>query len=224
MEKSIDTENQIINIIGEFSGSYTPYIVFSDWVKMMAVSIQNSCCIIHDKLWQAREKEYIDIVKKYSKKEILAFCEMHALLWQSFDEHGITDYLGEIYMRSGAGSKATGQFFTPFHLSELCAAIRLKDVKENEIIKMNEPSSGGGGMILAVAKVMHERGLDYQKNLDVVAQDLDWNGVYMTYVQLSMIGVKAVVAQGNTLSEPYTEEKYNSERILITPAKMGAIL
>lgn len=42
MEKSVDTENQIINIIGEISGSYTPYIVFSDWVKMMAVSIQNS--------------------------------------------------------------------------------------------------------------------------------------------------------------------------------------
>lgn len=58
--------------------------------------------------------------------------------------------------------------------------------------------------------------------LDVVARDLDWNGVYMTYVQLSMIGIKAVVIQGDTLAEP--EKNYNAERFLMTPAKIGAIL
>ena len=114
----------------------------------------------------------------------------------------------------------TGQFFTPFHVSELCAIIRLKDVKKDENIKMNEPSVGGGGMILASAKVLCDKGINYQKNLEVVAQDLDWNGVYMTYVQLSMTGIKAVVVQGDTLAE----KDYSAEKMLVTPAKIGVLL
>ena len=91
-----------------------------------------------------------------------------------------------------------------------------------ENIKMSEPSTGGGGLILATAKVLCDKGINYQRCLDVVARDLDWNGVYMTYVQLSMIGIKAVVIQGDTLAEP--EKNYNAERFLMTPAKIGAIL
>lgn len=217
----VSAEKQIINSIEKLSGSYTPYVIFTDWVKMMAISIQNSCTI-HNKLWDTREKLYLDTVKKYNSGEVALFCKMHGLLWQLYQEYGIYDYLGDIYMRSGAGSKMTGQFFTPFHVSELCAIIRLKDVKKDENIKMNEPSTGGGGLILATAKVLCDKGINYQRCLDVVARDLDWNGVYMTYVQLSMIGIKAVVIQGDTLAEP--EKNYNAERFLITPAKIGAIL
>lgn len=216
----VNAEKHIINSIEELSGSYTPYVIFTDWVKMMAISIQNSCCMIHNKLWNTREKLYLDTVKKYNGREVALLCKMHGLLWQLYQEYGIYDYLGDIYMRSGAGSKMTGQFFTPFHVSKLCAAIRLKDVKENEKIKMNEPSVGGGGMILAAAKILYDKGINYQKHLDVVAQDLDWNGVYMTYVQLSMIGIKAVVIQGDTL----TEKDYSAEKMLVTPAKLGVLL
>ena len=65
---------------------------------------------------------------------------------------------------------------------------------------MHEPSTGGGGIIIAAAKVLKDRGLNYQKCLKVVAQDLDWKGVYMTYVQLSLLGIEATVIQGDSLS------------------------
>nr|DAJ33517.1 MAG TPA: type I restriction system adenine methylase [Caudoviricetes sp.] len=177
---------------------------------------------MHDKIWRTREKAYMDTIKKYNSREIELFCKMQGLLWQSFQEYGIYDYLGEIYMRSGAGSKSTGQFFTPFHISELCAKVRLKSVEKEEKIKMLEPSAGGGGLILATAKVLYDNGINYQKYLDVVARDLDWNGVYMTYIQLSMIGIKAVVIQGDALAK--SERNCNVERMLVTPAKIGAIL
>lgn len=45
----------------------------------------------------------------------------------------------------------------------------------------------------------------------MVCQDLDWTAVYMCYVQLSLFGVKAIVAQGNTLSEPYTANHPNEK-------------
>lgn len=219
-----DAENEIISIIEKMSGKYTPYVIFSDWVKMDALSIQNSCDVIHGRVWKDREQQYLDVARKYTHDELMEFCKMSGLLTVAFDENGINDYLGNIYMKSGAGSKSTGQFFTPFHLSVLTASVALKNVTKEQKIPMNEPSTGGGGMILAAAKVLQEKGINYQRCLDVTAQDLDWNGVYMTYVQLSLIGVKAIVIQGDTLSEPYVQGNYPSEKVMKTPAWMGALL
>ena len=78
-------------------------------------------------------------------------------------------------------------------------------------------------MIIAACKVLHEAGFDFQRRLDVVAQDLDWKGVYMTHLQLSLIGCRATVVQGDTLKEPYVDN-YPPERIMRTPAMMGMLI
>ena len=57
----------------------------------------------------------------------------------------------------------------------------------------------------------------------MIAQDLDWNGVYMTYIQLSLLGVKATVVQGDTLHEPY-RKGYDERRVFRTPTEMGLLL
>lgn len=210
--------NEIVKDIKKLSGKYNPHIIFSDWVRMYAIAIQNSCTL-HNKLWEKREEEYINTMKRYTEEEMKIMVEMNGLLVTAFEEK-ISDYLGEIYMKSGAGSKETGQFFTPFHISELVAKMNLEEVKGGEPILLNEPSSGGGGMILAAAKILLEKGINYQKYMEVVAQDLDWLGVYMTYIQLSLLGISATVIQGDTLGR----DKKESERILYTPAKMGALV
>lgn len=219
----INATDEIIKSIEKMSGKYTPYTIFSDWVKMTAISIQNACDIFHGKIWKEREKQYRECAGKYTQDEIIILSGMFELLTMAFESNGIYDYLGDIFMRSGAGSKMTGQFFTPFHLSELTGVLGLNDVEEERIIEINEPSAGGGGMILAAAKVLHDKGINYQKYLKVTAQDLDWNGVYMTYIQLSLIGIKAIVVQGNTLSAPCCKG-CDELRIFRTPAEMGAII
>lgn len=224
--RDIDYERYIIENIEKMSGKYTPYRVFTDWITMSAISIQNSCRLIHDKIYQDREAEYLNIIKKYTKDEVKNMADMTgALAIILGDRFG--DILGEIYMKSGCGNKNTGQFFTPYHLSYLTAHLGYDETfshfGENEKLEVNEPSTGGGGMMIAVAQVMKEHGIDYQRKLRVVAQDLDWNGVYMTYIQLSLLGIKAVVVQGDTLSEPY-RKGYEERRIFRTPAEMGALL
>lgn len=216
-------KDEIVKIMKGLAGRYSAYELFSDWVEMSALSIQNSCMMIHNQLWQKREEEYLRIARKYTEKELVDINHMFSLLVKAFED-GISDILGEIYMESGSGSKAAGQFFTPFHLSVLTAQMTIPDdVSEENPFLMNEPSTGGGGMIIAVAQVLKERGLNYQRCMDVVAQDLDWKGVYMTYVQLSLLGIKATVVQGNTLAEPYVKG-YPAERVFYTPAKMGLLL
>ena len=209
--------------IEELSGRYSAYEIFYDWITCGAISISNSFQMIRDKVWEQREKEYSTIIGKYTEEERKEFPEMLGLLTMALEED-MADVLGAIFMEMGMGSKATGQFFTPFHISELNARIaidieRLK--RDGEEVELVEPSCGGGGAIIAAAKYLKENGINYQKRMKVVAQDLDWKGVYMTYLQCSLTGIKAVVAQGDSLMEPYARG-YPRYRTLVTPAAMGA--
>lgn len=188
----------------------------------MALAISNSCHVIHGKAWQQREEVYKATMNKYDKSERSKLAEMSGMLVMALEEN-LGDTLGEVYMSSIGGDARKGQFFTPYHVSLACARLTLlKEGADGEIV-INEPTCGSGGMIVAAAQVLKERGENYQKKLDVVCQDLDWTAVYMCYVQLSLIGIRAIVAQGDTMSEPYTEG-YPAERVFYTPAKMGLLL
>lgn len=218
-----EAEKNIIKRVERLAGKYNPYNIFNDWITMLGLSIANACTAIHGKVYNEREEWYKSIMNKYTKEEFDAFAEMTAYLVESLEEE-MTDVLGGVFMLSGAGNDRLGQFFTPFHLSELNAKIALDkmDLTE-EKLKINEPSSGGGGMIIAVAKVLREMGIDYQKKMEVVAQDLDWNGVFMSYVQFSLLGIDAIVVQGDTLIEPYVKG-YPEDRVLRTPRNRGALI
>lgn len=214
----MDRKKEIIKKINELSGSRSPYDIFCDWIELMALSIQNRCYLIPDKTWEFREKTYIKTISPYGDKGRV-FAEMFFMLAETM-ETGMSDTLGEIYMESGCGNKNTGQFFTPFHLSEIAAHLSLISEGDSKTINMNEPSCGSGGMIIATAKAVKDRGINYQNILKVVAQDLDWKAVYMCYVQLSLLGIDAVVVQGNTLSGSHWATR-PKECIFRTPKHMG---
>lgn len=220
----MNRKKDIIKYIESISGKYSSYEVFSDWIKCCSISISNSMDLFHGKVWKDREQEFADTMARYSRSEQQKFSEMLAMLTETL-ECEMTDVLGQVYMESGMGSKSAGQFFTPYHLSYLCAklSLSLSNPDDLGLYHINEPSCGGGGMIIAAAQALKEKGVDYQRCMRVVAQDLDWKGVYMCYLQLSLLGINAIVVQGNTLLNPY-ERGYPNERILMTPARMGVLI
>ena len=86
----MDYKKEIINRINGLSGSRSPYEIFSDWVKLMALAIQNaSFPFRHDTLWQKREEQYLKIIEPYKRKESV-FQEMYALLALLLEEN-LTD-------------------------------------------------------------------------------------------------------------------------------------
>lgn len=219
----MDKKKEIVKVISSLSGKYSPYQIFSDFCKMFALAISNACVLDHDDLWNEREEAYKATISRYEEKEALKFLDMKDLLIEAMGEE-MSDFLGQIFMESGAGNSAAGQFFTPFHLSLATAETGVpKDIPEDEIITMAEPSCGGGGMIIATARVLKERGISYQKRLRVVAQDLDWLAVYMTYIQLSLYGIDAIVCQGDTLKDPYYNG-YPRRRVMRTPRNVGILI
>lgn len=197
-------KKQIAKCIKEISsGAYSPQVVFFDWMQCLALSISNTCTLIHNDLWKKREEQYLSTIRKYDKEARYKMSDMVRMLTATYEDTGLSDVLGEVYMESVGGNKNTGQFFTPYHVSLACAELAVpKNINDDRIL-LHEPSCGSGGMVVATAQVLQKRGINYQKTLDVVCQDLDWSAVYMCYVQLSLLGIKAIVAQGDTLAEQY---------------------
>lgn len=169
-----------------------------------------------------REEQYMQTIRPYGEHG-LEFGDMLGFLTMAL-ENDISDILGQVYMEAELGNKSTGQFFSPFHISRMCAELSLRDQDGSQKITLNEPSCGAGGMIIATAAVLKDRNVNYQLCLDVIAQDLDWKAVYMCYVQLSLLGIRAVVVQGDTLSAPYIPRKTNPECIFYTPRHMGVLI
>lgn len=212
---------RITEIINDLGRKYSRSEIFADWVKMMALSIVNSTCFYKDSTYEKREKEYLAIAKKYDEETFSCFSEMFALLVIAMEKE-MKDILGEIYMNLGLGKKGSGQVFTPFHVAGLMANLMLtEDISPKKPYTMSEPTFGSGVMVIALAKIMKERGINYIQCLRVVAQDIDWTAVYMTFVQLSLYGIDAVVIQGDVLDQKSAE--YSPERVFATPARKGIL-
>lgn len=185
--------DKIIKTIQSMIGKYGVYNIFEDWVRMIALAYANQIVFS-----EKREEEYLEIMKKYDDVEHSKFYEMYAWLLE-WSEEQMTDMLGYIYMHLELGSKAHGQFFTPYHVCQMMAKMQKYDGK---IIKVNEPSCGAGGNIIALAEALKEQGINYQQKMEVICQDIDTKAVYMTYVQMCLYGIPAIVYQANTLSDP----------------------
>lgn len=202
----MDKTKDIIKIINSLSGSKSSLQVFNDWIACVAFSISQSC-IKNEK----RESRYLDITKEYTNRELFQFSKMASMLTETF-ETNFCDVLGNLFMLSGWGNKSTGQFFTPYSVSLAVAQLQQYD---KPITTMNEPSAGAGGMIMAVCQAMKEKGINYQKRLRVVAQDLDMTAFYMCYVQLSLIGADAKCIQGDTLENKHFSDW--DDNVFLTP-------
>lgn len=186
----MDEKKEIVRMLQDISGKYPPSVIFDDWVKCVAIAIQNACVNEIDEIFQEREKQYKAIIDKYDIDIADNFAQMTAHLTTAM-ERNIEDVLGLVYMEASMGNKKAGQFFTPPQISKIKAKIIANNIEktDKEKYRLYEPTSGSGGIILEVAKELQIKGIDYQNCMYVVAQDLDWRCVYMTYVQLSLIGI-----------------------------------
>lgn len=183
--------------------------IISDIFECGAIAISNAVDIQQAK---TREERYLQIIRGYPKpeQELIAtvFSKIFALLSSVVYINGrFNDYLGELFMQNNQGNSKTGQFFSPFHLSRVCAKLTLTEssvrplIEQNKIITINDPCCGSGGMLLASMDVLqNDFGVNYTRNCFVDCGDIDARCVHMTYLQLSFAGVSAIVRHQDTLN------------------------
>lgn len=193
-------KGKIIKILLGLAHRHDLWRAFSDSMEMIALALSNR----FDKVsYQEREARYLEIAKHYSGDEMDQIGHILPLLAIAFEE-SFDDYLGQIFMELDLGNAHKGQFFTPYSISKLMAQVTL-DGEVQEIIKtkghftLSEPSVGSGGMVIAICEALRDQGINYQQACHATCIDVDIKAVHMAYIQLSIIGLPAVVIHGNTL-------------------------
>lgn len=208
------------------------YPVWADLWEMFALTIMNpltkqlySESEELQKVWQEREDRYMQIIKKYKKDEVQTITEMFAALVEEFQIHPFQDFVGQIYMELGISNNNAGQFFTPYSVCGLMAQVTQDHESIRQTVKdkgwycMYDCACGGGAtMIAGLEQADNEfHRLNWRNHVMVNANDIDIVCCSMCYVQLSLIGVAAIVTCSNALMQGEVNFYDEPEKVWFTP-------
>lgn len=161
----------------------------SDLFECGAIAVSNMVVLNQRK---TREERYLQIIRNYKHPEqsMLAkiFAKVYALLASVvYDDGKFNDNLGELFMRCDLGNKNTGQFFTPYHISEFMARATLEEslIKEkaekDDILTISNPCCGGGCLLITALDVLKSLGVNYARNYFIDCGDINIRCIHMTY-------------------------------------------
>jgi len=111
-----------------------------------------------------------------------------------------------------------GQFFTPWSICRMMGGLTFDQkaktiVEKDGLISLMEPSCGAGVTVLGGVEAAAKLDINPARIL-VKAQDIDQKCVQMTYVQLSLYAIPAVVSHGNTLTQEVWSNWYTPVYLL----------
>lgn len=176
-------------------GNQTMQDTFKVFLKLSSISIQNSINYSQD-----REDIYFSTVKEFNKEFLDGICELLAILVLAL-ENKRHDFLGRIYSEINCCDSKLGQFLTPDSISKLMGELIFDEkLKNQEFITVYEPSCGSGSTIINFIDTVFSYGINAQKKVFAVCEDIDINMCYMVYLQLSFLGIGAIIQHKNTLS------------------------
>ena len=228
----IPTVNEILKLVEKIAYRFDTHTFLSDVFECSAISVSNRFDYVN---YKAREERYLQIINKYDKDTQTLIVDIFARIYllltrQIYPNVGFNDYLGELYMRSNTSNSSAGQFFTPYDVSKMSAKMTVNEniargyMEQDKILTLNEPSCGSGGMIIATAEVLYrEYDFNIARNLLVVCSDIDSRCVHMTYLQLGLAGIPAVIYRQNTLTLE-TWEKWKTPSYIMQYSRFRNVL
>ena len=128
---------------------------------------------------------------------------------QDYDVLGfVYEYLISMFA-ANAGKKA-GEFYTPHEVSVLMSEIIAEELKDRDEIKIYDPTSGSGSLLINIGKAM-SRYLDSDNKINYYAQELKESTFNLTRMNLVMRDIKPAninVRNGDTLEDdwPFFED------------------
>ena len=192
--------------------------VWSDFITMSACALSNAG---DKRFFQEREEMYLASVKRYTKDEADILAQMLGYVIMALEENPEQDFLGEMFSGLNLHNEWKGQFFTPYHVGSFMAAINIEsakeDLKQKDYITVNDCCCGAGCLLIAFANEARKAKIDFQNRVIFVAQDLDFTAAMMCYIQLSLLGCKAIVKVGNSLTDPFVPADLEGKDVWYTP-------
>ncbi|MBD2093223.1 N-6 DNA methylase [Microcoleus sp. FACHB-1515] len=181
--------------------------IFSDWLECAAIALHqlpyHAQEFEKDKAYHRLEQIYLDRIQPYKLEQLHGFSHLLSITMLALQEP-CCDFLGEIYAELELAKAHAGQFFTPYPVSRTMAMLCMGDLKtaiaQQGIVTIEEPAVGSGGCLVAAAQAAYKQHIDPRCSLQMRAVDIDRDCFNMTYIQLSCLGLQAIVSHGNTLT------------------------
>ena len=160
-----ESRKELIRLLRANTGPRDLWTVWVDFIEMVAIAFSNAVDLHHR---EQREVRYSTIAKRYSPIERERFRQGLDTLTSCFEASGFADVLGSLFMELDLGNKWAGQFFTPYEVSRAMAEIMLVEGLDAKMaaqgyVTVNDPATGAGAMVIALAEALKERGIQSRK-------------------------------------------------------------
>lgn len=206
---SDNSQKEFSKLFERLCGTRGRWEIWSDFIQLSAYFL----ALNNTKRLKDRDKFIEIITSKYSVNEQKCLTQMFDILVDAYEDNPDQDLLGDLYMRLELGNGNIGQFFTPYHVCKAIAVMQCVDIEkqiaDRGYISVNDCACGAGAMLIAYANQAKLQGVNYQKHILFVAQDIDYITAMMCYIQLSLLGCAGYVIVGDTLATPPTEKLEN---------------
>lgn len=214
-------QKEIVGLLRQVAHTRGIDRVWSDWVEICAIALARADLAQQE----VREQRYLQVIAQYERTELDKLVQAFAHLVMSYELRveaaDFGDVLGSTFMMLDMGNAGAGQFFTPYEVSRLMGGMMMGDgqalldkVDAHGFIRVLEPACGAGGMLIAAAHALHDARLNYQLGMHATAIDIDQRCVHMTFIQLALLHVPAVVIHGNGLTGECREQWFTPAHIL----------
>jgi hypothetical protein len=186
--------------LNSLTGGRRMFEIFRDFCHLFALSLRN---VVDPHNWQDREDRYLEVAKGYTRDQLETIAEVFAMVVTQM-EHETEDVLGKLYMELEIGNDMRGQFFTPYEIAKLMAAMQGDEIasRGEEFTTIYEPACGAGAFMIAISQELRQR----DRQFHVTAEDIDPVAVHMAYIQFTLLDIPAVVYHRDTL----TQETYDA--------------
>lgn len=214
MRNPVTLKNEFVKILKEISRYRDKRQVFNDWLEVAALTLHqlpyHSGDLPKDTAFDQIEAQYLESIKGYKPNTLQGMAKMLHIT-NFAHEIGAGDFLGEIAAEEEMLNEEIRQFFTPYSVCRMMAKMIVGDVRaqveEKGILTVSEPAVGGGALVIAVAEEITSQGIDPRSCVQFDCVDVSKPAFNMAYIQLSALGLQAMLRHGNTLSMEMWEHR-----------------
>ena len=173
--------------------------VFADIARAMAIALESPFTLGERK--KALEDEYAQIKDRYTAEEFSHFPRALSIVYLALEQKR-EDFLGHALEALGAANTRNGQFLTPVNVSRMMAQVGLcgLESKPGEVVRLSDPSCGSSVLLIEGAEKLLADGIP-QRDILLIAGDIDGRACDISYVQLALLGYAAVVQHMDALAQ-----------------------
>ena len=199
------------------SDKYGKAKLWRDFIIVSACKISN---LTDERFRDLRERWRNEILSQYSDEETESLDEMLTIVRKAFESYREQDFLGEMDSKLDPYGRAMTDLD---HYYECVRAARenlapiMDNLHNGETAEIKLGNCETGCIMIAFANEALNAGVNFQTQILFIGQDENFVDALACYIQLSLLGCKAIIKTGDCDYSPYQESDLETSKVWLTP-------